>query len=284
MLRIDTVPLGAELVSVKVDEVERLHQGESCTDENGKPYWKRHAPILFPIVGKLKKNQTVINGKTYEMSQHGFARDMEFEPITKLDNFHSYVLRSNGKTLEKYPFQFSLYVTYMIDDNKLITKYKVINEGEELMPFGIGGHPAFKADIQNGGYYLEFEQEETKLHFLYLVDGLVGTEFGKDRLKDKKRVELTKDCFKNDAIIMKTITSDAITLKDARGKAILKVNFKGFPYLGVWSKPGAPFICIEPWYTTADNVNTSGIFKEKQGNITLKPHETFECEYSVEFF
>ena len=84
-----TSRLGAELISSKLDGIEKIHQGQDCIDENGRVYWKRHFPVLFPIVGKLKQNKTIINGRTYEMGQHGFARDMEFEPVTKLDNFHS---------------------------------------------------------------------------------------------------------------------------------------------------------------------------------------------------
>ena len=103
--------MDGELISFKLNGQEKIHQGQDCLDEKGRIYWKRHFPILFPIVGKLKRNQTLINGRTYEMSQHGFARDLEFEPITKLDNFHSYLLRSNASTLIKYPYDFSLYVT-----------------------------------------------------------------------------------------------------------------------------------------------------------------------------
>ena len=86
---------GGELISFKVNGEEKIHQGEQCMDENGKIYWKRHSPVLFPIVGKLKKNQTLIGGRTYELMQHGFARDLDFEPITKLDHFHSYVLKKH---------------------------------------------------------------------------------------------------------------------------------------------------------------------------------------------
>ena len=117
-----TSRLGAELISYKLDGIEKIHQGQDCIDENGRVYWKRHFPVLFPIVGKLKQNKTFINGRTYEMGQHGFARDMEFEPVTKLDNFHSYVLKSNPSTFVKYPFDFSLYVTYRTDENKLTTR------------------------------------------------------------------------------------------------------------------------------------------------------------------
>ncbi len=280
--------LGAELISYKLDGIEKLHQGQDCVDENGRIYWKRHFPVLFPIVGKLKQNKTIINGRTYEMTQHGFARDMDFEPISKLDNFHSYVLRSNASTLVKYPYDFALYVTYRTDGNKLTTMYKVVNEGDNNMPFGIGGHPAFKIDrdaLLNDEYYLEFEQDEEKIHFLYLVDGLVGTEYAKNVMQDTRRLPINAHSFDNDALIMKGITSNKISLKCKTGnKTLLTMDFEGFPYLAVWSKPGAPFICLEPWYTTADTVKSSGVFTQKTDLITLAPKKEFECKYTVEFF
>ena len=283
-----TSRLGGELLSYKLDGVEKIHQGQECIDAYGKVYWKRHFPVLFPIVGKLKQNRTIINGRTYEMSQHGFARDMEFEPITKLDNFHSYVLRSNPSTMVKYPFEFSLYITYRTDGNKLTTIYKVVNDGDNNMPFGIGGHPAFKIDMEdllNEEYYLEFEQDEDKIHFLYLVDGLVGTEYAKNIMIDKRRIKITKDTFNNDAVIMKGITSNKISLKRRRGnKTLLTMDFEGFPYLGIWPKPGAPFLCIEPWYSTADAVKSTGVFAQKSDILVLAPKKEFECKFTVEFF
>mgnify|MGYP004468358481 FL=1 len=281
-----TSKYGAELVSFKINGEEKVHQGENCTDENGRIYWKRHWPVLFPTVGKCKKNQTIINGRTYEMQQYGFARDMEFEPLTKLDNFHSYVFRSDKKLIDKYPYEFSLTVTYRTDENKLTTIYKVINEGDTDMPFGIGGHPAFKInreELDKGNYYLEFEEEEDKIHFLYLVDGLIGTEYAKNILENKKVVPLNASSFSNDAIIMKGLKSNKVSLKN-NGKTILTMDFTGFPYLAVWTKPRAPFICIEPWMTTADNVNGSGVFRQKTDILLLPPKQEYECKYTVEFF
>ena len=279
---------GGELISFKLDGEERIHQGENCKDENGRVYWKRHSPILFPIVGKLKMNRTIIGGRVYEMYQHGFARDMDFEPITKLNNFHSYVLKSNKNTNSKYPYDFELYTTYRLDENKLTTIYRVINTSPVNMPFGIGGHPAFKIDLdelQKGNYYLEFEENEDKIHFLYLVDGLIGIDYAKNIIKDKKIIELDSKTFNNDAIIMKGLTSHKISLKNkASGKTLLTMDFTDFPYLALWSKPNAPFLCIEPWYSTADNVKSTGVFTQKQDIILLKPKETFECKYTVEFF
>lgn len=283
-----TSRLGAELISYKLDGIEKIHQGQDCIDENGRVYWKRHFPVLFPIVGKLKQNKTIINGRTYEMGQHGFARDMEFEPVTKLDNFHSYVLKSNPSTFVKYPFDFSLYVTYRTDENKLTTMYKVVNEGDNNMTFGIGGHPAFKIDqrdLYSDEYYLEFEEDENKIHFLYLVDGLIGTEYARNIMQDLRRIPINQDSFKNDAIIMKGLTSHRVSLKKKTGnKTLLTMDFEGFPYLAVWSKPGAPFICLEPWYTTADAIKSTGVFTQKTDMLILAPRKEFECKYTVEFF
>ena len=283
-----TTSAGGELLSFKLEGIEKIHQGEEARDDNGKVYWKRHAPVLFPIVGKLKRNQTIINGRTYEILQHGFARDMEFEPVTKLDNFHSYVLKSNKYTMARYPFDFELYNTYRQVENKLIFIYKVINTGNSNMPIGLGSHPAFKIDqddLKRGNYYLEFAEEETRAHFLYLIDGLVGTEYAKNILEGNRRISLNEHTFDNDAIIVKGIQNKKISLKNSRTrKTVLTMDFNGWPYLGIWSKPGAPFICLEPWMSTADRINSTNVFAKKPDMITLTPGEEFENKFSVEFF
>lgn len=279
---------GAELLSFKVNGEEKIHQGENCVDENGKIYFKRQWQVLFPTVGKCKKNQTIINGKNYEMQPNGFLKDMEFEPVTKLDNFHSYIFKSDKKLIDKFPYEFSLIVTYRLYQNKLTTIYKVINEGDVDMPFGIGSHPALKIDakdLEEGNYYLEFEDEEEKIHFLYLVDGLVGTEYAKNILQDKKIIPLDSHTFDNDAVIVKGMKSNKVSLKNKKtDKTIFTVDFTGFPYLAIWSKAKAPFISVEPWMTTPDNANGTGVFRQKTDIILLPPNKEFECKYTVEFF
>ena len=278
---------GGELLSFKIDGVEKIHQGKDTLDENGKVYWKRHAPVLFPIVGKLKRGHTLINGRTYEMGQHGFARDLEFEAITKLDNFQQYVLRSNNYTLARFPYSFELYTTYKCDKNILTVEYKVVNSGYTNMPFSIGGHPAFKIDqddMKRGNYYLEFADEEPNCHFLYLVDGLVGTDYAKNRLIDNKYLELDEHTLDNDAIIVKGIKNKKIYLNNSRTKRrVLTLEYGDFNYLGIWSKPGAPFLCLEPWTSTADRVYGDGVFAKKPDTIILPPEESFEAKFVVEF-
>ena len=156
------------------------------------------------------------------------------------------------------------------------------------MPIGLGSHPAFKIDqddLKRGNYYLEFAEEETRAHFLYLIDGLVGTEYAKNILEGNRRISLNEHTFDNDAIIVKGIQNKKISLKNSRTrKTVLTMDFNGWPYLGIWSKPGAPFICLEPWMSTADRINSTNVFAKKPDMITLTPGEEFENKFSVEFF
>ena len=284
-LEIITTPSGAELTSIKYNSKELLHQGEKVLDREGKVYWKRHAPILFPIVGSLKNNTTVINGEKYQMSQHGFARDMKFDILSISEREHTYVLKFNEETLKVYPFKFELYVNYIIDDNTLKIKYKVVNLDDREMFFGIGGHPAFIIDLKNNKYRVEFEKTEEKIRFYQLDNGLISYKnnyINESLISNKKCIEIKKDTFSHDAIIMSGLSSKKVRLIENE-KCKLEFDFSGFKYLALWSKKDAPFLCIEPWYTTADYTDSDQIFKKKKDNIKLGAGETFECEYKITF-
>ncbi len=272
MVEIKTVKKGAELVSINFNGFEKLH--------DGKEFWNRHSPVLFPIVGRLKDDKMIYKGEEYHMSQHGFARDMEFEEIGE----NSYLLKSNKETKEKFPFDFELYISYEVEGNTIKTKYKVVNKSEEDMIFGLGAHPAFVCDYSSGHFKIEFEDEEDEIEVYQLEDGLVKDNPEKlTRFLKENRLFLEKDTFNNDAIIFSGIKSRKLYLK-TETKTILELNFKDFPYLGVWSKPGAPFVCLEPWFNTADKVSSNGNFEEKENLIELKPGEEFKAEYSVKFY
>ena len=272
MLEIKTTKLGAELTSIKLDGKEKLHQGEM--------YWKRHAPILFPIVGQIKEGKTIIDDRTFKMGQHGFARDMEFEEIEQ----NKFLLRSSKETLEKFPYKFELYVQYSIQDNELTVQYQVMNKDNKQMLFGIGGHPAFICDYSTGNYQIQFNKEETEVEFMQLESGLISNQKAQNIMKDNS-IYLTENIFKNDAIIMKNLKSNKVTLYNKKtNKKVLDFDFTGFPYLALWSKIGAPFVCIEPWFNTADKVDSSGIFKEKENILKLESEEKFECRYKIKFY
>lgn len=272
MLEIKSIKKGAELISVKLNNIEKLHDGES--------FWNRHSPILFPIVGKLKNNKTIINGNEYEMGQHGFARDCEFEEISE----NSYLLKSNEETLKKFPFKFELYVSYEVKENKIITKYKVINKDEKQMIFGLGGHPAFVCHYSTGKYRIDFEEIEDEIKILQLEDGLISDkEVSLKKYFKENRIFLDKHTFEKDAIIMENLKSKKVYLRTEQ-KKVLSFDFTGFKYLAIWSKPDAPFVCIEPWFNTADSVNSTGKFEEKENILKLEPNQEFNAEYAVEFF
>ncbi len=273
MLEIKTTKKGAELISIKLDGFEKMH--------DGKNFWNRHSPVLFPIVGKLKNGKTTIEKNSYEMGQHGFARDMDFEEISE----NSYVLKSNKETLKKFPFDFEFYISYEVSGNRVTTNYKVVNKSDKLMIFGLGGHPAFSCEYASGKYRIEFEKIEDEIEIYQLEDGLLKDKPEKtNKFIKENRIFLDNKTFEKDAIIMKNLKSEKVFLKTETNKKVLTFDFKDFPYLAIWSKPDAPFICIEPWFNTADKVSSNGVFEEKEDLIELKPNQKFETKYSVEFF
>lgn len=282
MIKIESKKEGGELTSIKKDGKEYLH--------DGKKFWNRHAPILFPIVGMIKDNKTSILGKTYEMKQHGFARDMKFEEVLKSENEVKYYLKYNEETLKKYPFKFELNITYKIDnlENSISTIYEVKNIDDKEIIFGLGAHPAFKCDYSSGDYYLKFEKEREDENIVIeqLTEGLINNkEIDTKNFIKNNIIELKKDIFDEDAIIMTNIKSNKLKLINKKeDKEILEFDFTGFPYLAIWSKKGAPFVCIEPWFNTADKIDSNGIFEEKEDLIELKPGKIFKSEYKVKLF
>ena len=281
MLKIQTKKSGAELTSIQYNGKEILFQGAQVLDNNGNIYWKRQAPILFPIVGQLKNSQTQIEDKTYEMSQHGFARDMDFEEISKTENKHHYMLKYNEGTLKKYPYKFELHVIYEIIGDTLTVTYKVKNIDDKIIYFGLGGHPAFNCDYSNGEYKIVFSENEDKIVFLKLKNGLIDTEKAQNILQDNK-IYLKEDTFDNDAVIMKNLKSNKVILQNHEtNQKILEFDFTGFPYLALWSKKGAPFVCIEPWQNTADKIDSVQIYKDKENIIELPKDKKYQCKFMI---
>ena len=271
---------GAELNSLqKIDDsLEYIWQGD-------KEFWSRHSPILFPIVGRLKNDSYTYQNQKYNMTQHGFARDKEFEVIKNEVDFIEFRLKSDEKTLEIYPFSFELYLSYKLEKNSLIVSYKVINKSDDKMLFSIGAHPAFnwtlKEDEKKENYFLEFENiKETKRYFLN-DKGLVYDSVDLKIIDNK--IALNEELFKNDALVFEDLNIKTLTLKNSINENYIKLNFENFPYLGIWSKPtGAPFICIEPWFGVADDENSNQNFEDKKGIITLEKDEIFSCFYIIE--
>lgn len=277
-LTVEIKSLGAELSSIKLnsDDTEYLWQANS-------DFWGRSAPVLFPIVGKADDNHYRYNNNEYTLTQHGFARDTEFEVADSAQDKVTYVLSSNAETLKKYPFDFQLKIGYALEDNKIKIDYTVENKGDSLMYFSIGAHPGFNCPLLGSekmeDYYLEFECNENASR-AFLENGLKS---GKTEifLENEKTVKLSGEFFRKDAIILKDLKSTWLAMKSSTSGKAVTVEFEGFPYMGIWSKPsGAPFVCIEPWFGITDTVGFDGDFTQKEGILCLKPAEDFHCRYS----
>ena len=263
---------GAELFSLK-------HNNNKEYIWEGNPeFWGKHSPILFPIVGTLKNNTYTIDKKEYQLTRHGFARDMEFQLLEKTNNSAVFSLESNTETLKIYPFHFELQLIYAIENTTLHIEYVVINKGETKMPFSIGAHPAIALPQNFENYAFEFEKEET-LKFNLLENDLISN---KTSILEtvKNIVPLNYILFENDALVFKTLESNSLTILE-NSKPYVKVDFEDFPSLGIWTKNQAPFICIEPWFGYSDTAENSGDLFQKEGILVLDAEETFHSKFSI---
>ena len=265
---------GAELCSIK-DAVgaEYMWQADSA-------FWARHAPVLFPIVGKLLNGRYELNGKTFELPPHGFARDMEFSLVQQSESCLVFQLLPTAETRKCYPFEFALTIAYRLNGNGLSIEYAVRNTGSSVMPFSIGAHPAFNLHGPVEECFLEFEKAETLTTSLLSSKGLL-TEETAPVLAETNILPLSKTLFDRDALILLDFKSDKITLGSHKSSRRLTVEFPGFPQLGIWAKPGAPFVCIEPWYGYADPEQPYGDIMNKPGIQQLAAGDTFTCTHRV---
>lgn len=265
--------MGAELCSLK-DNLNKEYIW------NGNPeFWGKHSPVLFPIVGTLKDNTYQHNNSEYHLPRHGFAREMEFKLIDKQDSSAVFSLLASQETKVKYPFDFDLHLIYTLENKSLKIEYKVFNKGESKMPFSIGAHPAFDLPNNFENYSLVFEEKNT-LNYYLLEDGLISNTTNTLSL-DQNELHLNYKLFENDALVFKNIKSKSVTVLE-NSKPFLKVSYPGFPDLGIWTPPNAPFICIEPWFGYSDTVDKSGSILDKEGIQILDPNKTFHSAFSIE--
>lgn len=270
---------GAELQSIydKRQSLEILWQGDS-------QYWGRRAPILFPIVGRLKDDKLIHHNQAYSMTQHGFARDSEFELLYHDDTQLEFRLKSDAESLQHYPFTFELIISYVLENNIFTINHVIRSGAENDLPFSIGGHPAFNwpliAGVDKTQHYIEFECTDTN-HIRQLKGGLLMPERIVSPVKEHK-LALNDDLFANDALIFDDLKNRVVSYR-AGEKYALKFRFQDFPQFGLWTKPGAPFVCLEPWYGYASPVDFDGEFSIKPGILRLPAHGEVQLAYSIEF-
>lgn len=264
---------GAELKSAIKDDYEYMW----CADEK---YWGRTSPVLFPIVGSLKDKSYKIEGRVYSMSQHGFARDSEFEIVESGYNYATYILKENEETITKYPFKFELIIKYTLIDNKINISWIVENKNDKIMSFSIGAHPAF--NLKEGNNYFKFDTNKDIVYNLLDEAGLCNKSKVHTLINDGY-VKITDDMFDNDALIIENNQAKEVSICDKNKTPYLKVNFNT-ELFGLWSpaKKKAPFVCIEPWYGRCDSSDFNGEFSHREHIINLKPHEKFNACYEIE--
>ena len=267
---------GAELCSLKDEQrAELIWQAGAA--------WPRHAPLLFPIVGRLKNDELRHRGKTYPMTQHGFARDQVFEWAERDATSCSLVLRDSPATRARYPFAFRLTVGYRLQAADLHVTLEIANTGEEMLPASIGAHPAFSWPLREGvakeSYGLTFSDVEAE-PVRRLKDGLMR-EKPEPTPVHGKTLALSERLFDDDAVILDRLASRSVLYAADKGPS-LAISWDRFRELGIWSKPGgAGFLCIEPWRGFASPSDFDGEFADKPGVMQIAPGATEVLKYRI---
>lgn len=275
---------GAELCSIRKGATEYMWQADPA-------FWKRHSPVLFPIVGSVWNGSFRTEGREYMMSQHGFARDMEFRLVSKDASCIRYRLESDSATESAYPYSFILEIGYRLSGNTVEVTWDVTNRSGCRMPFQIGAHPAFNypgfihgSDPQG---YFTFSRNGSPVSGLEYI---LVKEKGCADVGHRYRIDLEdgflrldRHTFDLDALIIEDSQTDCVTLCTKERSPWLRVRFNA-PLVGLWSPVGkdAPFVCIEPWYGRCDRTGFSGEFKDRDWVNILEPGCTFSTSYTIE--
>lgn len=274
-LKVGIKDFGSELTSIvsKENGREYLWQGNS-------KIWTGQSPVLFPIIGRLIDDKYTFNGKEYEMPKHGFARKMPWRFHTKAVDSISFILSETDETLKVYPFCFDLIVTFTLNGRRLTVKHEVLNKTDGKMYFSLGAHPAFNCDI---GDRLVFDEDENLDTIKIDLEQSLRLPEATPFLRNEKIITVTKDVFNKDALIFSGVKSESITLESDNRSDKIIFNLGKSPYLGIWAKPGAPYVCIEPWFGVNDSQIKKDDFSQKDGIQILERNEKFTFCWSAEF-
>ena len=272
-IRVEVSPHGAELRSI-----QDVDSGREYLWQADKRFWARTSPVLFPVVGAFKGGKYIHKGQTYEMSQHGFARDMDFTLESQKEDEIFFALTDTEETRKSYPFRFKLVVGYELLENTVNVIWRVDNTGDEDMFFSIGAHPAFNCTL--GIDHMAFDTA-APLTVGILQGGLL-TERTKTLETNKGNIRLDPELFAEDALVIENNQTQSILLEDEEGHRFVDVDFSS-PLVGIWSPPGkkAPFVCIEPWYGRADRDSFDGELKDREYTNNLAPGGKFEANYQI---
>ena len=260
-LKVTISTIGAEITSIKKGENELIWQ----SDPN---VWKGHAPLLFPICGGLKDDKFVYDGQEYTIPKHGFARTIEFEVESLSKDSVTFLLKSNGETKKCYPFNFELRVVYKLNKNELTIVYDIKNMTDGDMYFSIGSHEAYSCPNGITEWSIIFDNEEDLI--ATPVDGPLLTYDENVIMKNTRLLPLKDEYFEIDALVFQNLKSRRLILKNDRTCDEIKLDYTDFPYLLIWTKPNAKYICLEPWCGIPDFVDSNFDITQKKGIIRLE--------------
>ena len=270
---------GAELVSLKSP------QGEEYMWSGDAEYWTGRAPILFPVIGRMKEGGYTLDGQHYEMPKHGLVRKKPWVLIDHASDNLTFSTRADENTLKHYPFDFELQAHFQLTGPNLAISYVVTNHGTTDMLFSFGSHPAFALPLAVGEgldqWSVKFSEQET-LDRQMLDGGLIGENPVKKFIDKGSNVQLSDTIFNDNALIFFGVRSQRLDLVHAQYGRRLSLHTGGAPDLGIWSMPSAPYVCLEPWFGYDDPVNASGDFREKPGLVSVEAGSAFETAITVE--
>lgn len=280
-LRAEISSLGAELVSLinKSNDTEYIWQGDE-------KYWTGHAPVMFPICGRLCQGKYTYEGKAYELGGHGFARHSEFELTSASNDKITLTLKSNEQTKALYPFDFVFNITFALKNKTLTVSHNVSNLDNKNLIFTVGAHPAFNVPLGEGNfedYFVEFDKSCDAIRLTFSEACLCDKKDPLFRQGGTKRIDLKHDLFDDDAIFLYN-TAKKITLASEKSKKSVTLYFNDFKYLGLWHKPksDAPYLCIEPWCGIPDDDGQIGDLNDKREMIKLPSGYSFSNSYKIE--
>lgn len=272
---------GAELQSIMDQEGnEYLWQGSRSS-------WEDKAPNIFPYIGRLTEETYTINGKPYHMGIHGFAMHKEFLAKQKTDESAALYVEDDEETRKQYPFPFRFYVEYALSGSRIEITYRVLNQGNETMYFGVGGHPGFNVPFEAGcrfeDYTIEFEEHAEPVRIGMSEKCFVQ---GPDRnlpLREGRYLDLQHGLFDEDAILLKNM-GKRVVLKRRNGKNAIAVSFPDMSYLGIWHWPKASvdYVCIEPWSSLPSRQDVVEDITKQDNLISLEPGKSYENKWEIE--
>ena len=272
-IRVGVKEFGGELTSFfdKRNGFEYLWQGDPDV-------WSGQSPVLFPVIGRLKDDGYTLGGVRYDCPKHGVARKRPFRVVENTGARLVLLQEEDENTLKSFPYKYKLYEIFTVEGRTLRTELRVENSDSKTMYFGVGAHPGFNCRI---GDILEFSQNETLRTEMIDMELRLRKTDTFPVLENDNKIEITEHIFDSDALILKDVKSEYITLHAFGGERDVKFTYSA-PYLGIWAKPVAPYVCLEPWCGVDDSTASGGIFETKEGNNSIGPGVTFSLFWSAE--